>query len=268
MTMAKRRSTAELLDAAHSAGAAIQQQDRVTEALAELHQSRPAFLPLAKISNRTIDTRTLNIEHVNQIAESITTLGLLEPLVVDNRGKLLAGGHRLAAIHLLKEDAFDQYLQHFNNDLIPVRVIDFDSEDNPDLALQIEVTENEKRRDYTSKEVRSLAERLKSAGYIDVKGRPVKGGKALRPALELIVGKSLRTVRRYLNEEIDESRTSVTLSDSEKEMISLRRVRSELIRWQNAYPEPRSENMQLIAKDITRLHKRIETIMKKLEKSV
>jgi hypothetical protein len=29
----------------------------------------------------------------------------------------------------------------------------------------------------------------KSAGYIDVKGRPVKGGKALRPALNLLLAK-------------------------------------------------------------------------------
>jgi ParB family chromosome partitioning protein len=64
----------------------------------------------------------------------------------------------------------------------------FDAEAEPDLALQVEVAENEKRRDYTISEARALAERLRAAGYVDVKGRPAKGEKALRPALEVIMG--------------------------------------------------------------------------------
>jgi len=143
---------------------------------------------------------------------AIAVLGLLEPLVVDRRGKLLAGGHRKAAVFVLKEANPAAYAKHFPNDLVPVRVVDFDAEENPDLALQVEVTENEKRRDYTSGEVRALAERLRDAGYADVKGRPAMGEKALRPALEVIIGKSIRTVRRYLNTTIEESVTDVRLS--------------------------------------------------------
>jgi hypothetical protein len=118
---------------------------------------------------------------VSDLAEPIAVLGLLEPLVVDRRGRLLAGGHRKAAVFVLKEANPAAYAKHFSDDLVPVRVVDFDAEENPDLALQVEVTENEKRRDYTPVEVRALTERLRDAGYAEVKGRPAKGEKALRP---------------------------------------------------------------------------------------
>jgi ParB family chromosome partitioning protein len=269
--MAKRRSTADLLNAAHSAGVAIQAQDREAEARAELKQSLPSTLPLAKILNRTSDTRQLHAEHISDLAESITVLGLLEPLVVDKRGRMLAGGHRKAAILAVKEQNPQAYAQHFPQDLIPVRVLDFDAEENSDLALQIEVTENEKRRDYTPNEVRSLAERLVEAGYVDVKGRPTKGAKALRPALEVIIGKSIRTVRRYLNETISESMTDVRLSEQTDTnataaiVTSLRRLQTELNRWNRAYPDPEAPELQPVSRDVIRLLKRVETAIKKVK---
>uniref|UniRef100_B8HZD4 ParB domain protein nuclease n=1 Tax=Cyanothece sp. (strain PCC 7425 / ATCC 29141) TaxID=395961 RepID=B8HZD4_CYAP4 len=265
--MPKRRTTAELLDAAHLAGAAIQAQDRAAEARNELEQSRSSTLPLAKILNRTQDTRELSDQHVNELAESIIILGLLEPLVVDNRGRLLAGGHRRAAIAAVKEMNPEAYTTHFPNDLIPVRVVDFDAEENPDLALQVEVTENEKRRDYTPNEVKALAERLRNAGFVDLKGRPAKGEKALRPALEVIIGKSIRTVRRYLNESPEESVTDVRLlgeADNDATITSLRRLKTELNRWQRAHPEPDIAELQTINKDIARLLKHVEAALKKV----
>jgi ParB family chromosome partitioning protein len=53
----------------------------------------------------------------------------------------------------------------------------FNADEDPELALQIEVAENEQRRDYTSAEVRAIADRLRESGYVDVKGRPKKGKK-------------------------------------------------------------------------------------------
>ncbi|PSB14733.1 chromosome partitioning protein ParB [Phormidesmis priestleyi ULC007] len=264
--MARRRSAAELLDAADSAGTAIQAKDREAEAKAELEQSRPSVLPLGKILDRTSDTRELSNQHVSDLAESIAVLGLLEPLVVDRRGRLLAGGHRKAAVFVLKEADPTAYAKQFSNDLVPVRVVDFDAEENPDLALQVEVTENEKRRDYTPGEVRALAERLRDSGYADVKGRPAKGEKALRPALEVIIGKSIRTVRRYLNTDIEESVTDVRLSgteDSNTVATSLRRLQTELTRWQKAYAEPGTPELESITKNVTRLLKRVDTALKK-----
>jgi hypothetical protein len=49
------------------------------------------------------DTRPLTARHVVELAESIAVLGLLEPVVLDTAGHLLAGGHRLAALQLLAE---------------------------------------------------------------------------------------------------------------------------------------------------------------------
>lgn len=268
--MAKRRSTAELIEAAHSAGIAIQVQDQAAAERAELERTLPALMPFAKILSRVSDTREVRSDHVDELAESIAVLGLLEPLVVDRRGRLLAGGHRRAAIAQLQTADPDTYARHFPDDMVPVRILNFDAEVDPDLALQVEVSENEKRRDYTVAEVRALAERLQQAGYVEVKGRPARGEKALRPALEVIIGKSLRTVRRYLNQDDLESRTSVTLSqDAEQErgVASLRRLKTELLRWQAQNPQP-MEKLARIDQDVARLLKRVETTLKQVDRRV
>ena len=259
----RRRSTAEMLNSATRAGAAIQKQDRAVEAQEE--QSKPALFPLGKILDRSSNTREIQSEHVQDLMESIAILGLLEPLVTDNRGRLLAGAHRRAAIHLLREHDNKSYCKQFPKDLVPVRIMDFDAEQQPDLALQVEISENEKRKDYTPAEVRSLAEKLKEAGYVDVKGRPPTNKKALRPALEVIIGKSLRTVRRYLNAEIEKSVTDVRLSGRELEVAALKRLRSELVRWQRISLEAESKELSPMDKDVAKLIRRINRQLSALE---
>ena len=125
---------------------------------------------------------------------------------------MLAGGHRLAAIAQLLEEEPATFEKHFPSSAIPVRVMPFVAADEPDKALQVEVAENEYRRDYTPAEVKGIAERLIQAGYKDVKGRPKKGEKVLMPALSTVVGKNRRTIQRYLHGEPKKSRTSVHLS--------------------------------------------------------
>jgi ParB family transcriptional regulator, chromosome partitioning protein len=160
--------------------------------------SKPAdFLALDEIIDRPMDTRSLNAIHVNALADSIAALGLIQPIAVDNNGQLLAGGHRLAAITQLRTTNPAAFAEHFSGG-IPVRRYDFVAIDDPDLALAIEATENEKRRDYTAQEVRSLADRLKAAGYHHTKGRAKTGNKSLIPSLAVIVGKSERQINRYL----------------------------------------------------------------------
>jgi len=61
-----------------------------------------AVMPLEAIKPRDADTRPLNPAHVEALAESIAALGLIDPLAVDKQGRLLAGGHRLAAILQLR----------------------------------------------------------------------------------------------------------------------------------------------------------------------
>ena len=73
-------------------------------------------IPLGQIKVREQDTRPLHESHVTALAESITVLGILEPLVLDLRYRLLAGGHRLAAIQLLKETNIKAYQQHFSKE--------------------------------------------------------------------------------------------------------------------------------------------------------
>ncbi len=159
--------------------------------------SRKSLLPLDSILPRFEDTRAINQAHVEALSESIAAVGLIQPIAVDSNGRLLAGGHRLAAIEHLKINDNNSYIKHFPEG-VPVRRYDFDASIDKTQALAIEATENEKRRDYTPAEVRELADKLEAAGYHRSKGRAKKGQKSVGPTLALIVGKSQRTIERYL----------------------------------------------------------------------
>lgn len=148
-----------------------------------------------------------------------------------------------------------EYAQHFPNELVPVRALEFDAEQNADLALQVEITENEKRRDYTPAEVKVLAEKLKSAGYVDTNGRPALGEKPLRPALKVIIGKSIRTIQRYLNEDREKSTTDVVLFSSTNALKSLK---SHLLNWQKSYGGSDDEIVNSIEQDVVELLKKLE----------
>src|SRR5690606_18963971 len=108
----------------------------------------------------------------------ISALGLIEPLVIDQTDRLLAGGHRIAACRLLAaparerpemlrkvcrdaripESVYDSAAGLEAGELdpmaIPVRVMPFRAEDEPDRALEIEAAENTQRRNYSPEEVR------------------------------------------------------------------------------------------------------------------
>lgn len=221
-------------------------------------------LPLNRIQERETNTRLLRQPHVTALAESIAVLGLLEPVVVDQSGKLLAGRHRLAAIRWLKESNLTAYSQHFPNDQVPVRTMGFDAQVETERALAIEIAENEQRRDYTPAEVRVLASRLREAGYADLKGRPANGQKALRPALGVIVGKNLSTIRRYLNQDEDEKRRSAerlsdTCSDTYKD---LRKAKNLLTRWANqTASELQTTAHSQLAQELPRLLDLIEGVI-------
>ena len=161
------------------------------------------------------DTRSLNEDHVKELAESIGAVGLIQPLAVDSEGHLLAGGHRRAALLLLRQERSQRFEELFPTG-VPVRVFDFSAEAEADQAIAIEAAENEKRLDYTPAEVRDLADRLIEAGYREIEGRPKKGQKALTPALMTIVGKSRRTVQRYLKSDTEKTAPSDAVSPKQK----------------------------------------------------
>jgi len=202
-------------------------------------KAQDSSLPLGQIQPRQEDTRPLNSAHVEALMESIAVLGLIEPLVIDKKGRLLAGGHRLAAINLLKESQSDKYQTQFPDDRVPVRTLAFSAEEEPELALQIEIAENEQRRDYTPVEVKAIAERLRTAGYVEVKGRPKKGQKALMPALAVVVGKHLRTVQRYLSDEDEQP----GLGKSTTRVVLLKQALSKLNQWQQVQPQSATEKV-------------------------
>jgi len=171
-----------------------------------------AIMPLDDVLGRVdgVDTRQPSPESLEALEQSIDALGLLEPLVVDKVGRLLAGKTRLMALRRLKAKTPERWQR------VPVRRMDFDAEESPAQALAVEVAENEQRRDYTTKEIKDLAGRLRAAGFRATPGRPRKGQKALLPALGAVVGKSKRSLLYTLGGNKPKSKTvqSCTFSDA------------------------------------------------------
>jgi ParB family transcriptional regulator, chromosome partitioning protein len=213
-------------------------------------------IPLSSIEERLKgDTRPINQKHVEALAENIGAIGLIEPLVIDTQNRLLAGGHRLAALQLLHQNNQFAFNHQFPNGNIPVRILPFDSAEDSDRALQIEIAENEQRRDYTPTEVRVVADKLKEAGYRSTAGRPRKGEKALAPALSLIFGKSLRTVERYLG-----TNEKIPTGDGISSKAHLKKALSSLQQWQKT--EPKSSSEKALAEKLSDVVKLIEQVMK------
>lgn len=208
---------------------------------------------------RDADTRPLNARHVVELAESIAILGLLEPVVVDTAGHLLAGGHRLAALQFIAEpmplvrrrlflarcgwkpadddDAPNRELAALADRLamlgdsplpkakIAVQVVDVTGRDGSDRALAVEAAENNVRRQYTNDEIAALADRFKAAGYKADSGRPKKGEKTMLGALEAAVGRSKRQIQRVLDGD-----TSSGKSEWDKAVAALRRAAARVVK--------------------------------------
>jgi ParB family transcriptional regulator, chromosome partitioning protein len=114
---------------AQHARTSIQEQDRLSEVRSQ--DLKVSFLPLPKILDRVTDTRELKLQHVEVLMMSMAVLGLVEPLVVDICGRLLAGGHRKAAIYLLKSGCPQNMPRGSLNEF---RSLPFDADLEPDLA--------------------------------------------------------------------------------------------------------------------------------------
>jgi ParB family transcriptional regulator, chromosome partitioning protein len=225
----KRSNSETIYTQATSTAEAIHQQDLVVEERAERDRAQRLNLALSRIQPRSEDTRPLRDLHVADLVESIGALGLIEPLVVDLKGVLLAGGHRLAAIQVLKENNPDLYYQTFPDDLVPVRVMPFDAETEPERALQVELAENEKRVNYSRDQIERLAVRLRSLNYRETRGRPKEGEKALGPALAVAIGVSTRYVRKVLSGQDRENRNSVPIFSKVKTLRKVEAALEELI---------------------------------------
>jgi ParB family transcriptional regulator, chromosome partitioning protein len=201
-------------------------------------------LSLDQITDRSTDTRQLNPSHVEALAESIAAVGLIQPIAVDSQGRLLAGGHRRAAIVQIQIANPTAYAQWFGAG-VPVHRFEFDASQDEGRALAIEASENEKRRDYKPDEVRALADRLVAAGYRNIKGKPKTGQKAVAPTLAMIVGKSQRTIERYLSQPDKDKPTDDGLS---RDMTATAKALSKLIARDDCPDDLRSDAQKLLKK--------------------
>lgn len=199
-------------------------------------------LQLDAIIDRDEDLRPLNEQHVRGLAGSIALVGLISPPAVDLNGQLIAGGHRRAALKLLRDVSGNLGLaqETWSKELlgkgkgglmklepediqtiietwkregfdrgIPVRKLNFVVKDDADRALAAEIIENTQREAYTRDEVLGAYEKLKKAGYKTGAGRPKKGEKALMPALGLLFGRHVRTLRHVINDGTPEEKATV-----------------------------------------------------------
>jgi ParB-like chromosome segregation protein Spo0J len=180
---------------------ARRRDERASEIRAEYAEvaGHRARLPLAQIGERVHgDTRALDPRHVQELSESVEVLGLITPLTVDSEGALLAGGHRRAALALLRERAPERFEELFSEG-VPVHRLALNSVEQPVEALQLEVEENTQRLNYTAEEIREAARRLEEAGYERLKGRPREGQRSLKRALQQVFRLSDRRIQQLLN---------------------------------------------------------------------
>ena len=250
--MARRSKKVDFLEDLSAVTEQMQGKDQEATLRRERERGELSTLPIERIKDRESNTRALNKQHIQSLKESISTLGLIEPLAVDQEKVLLAGGHRLAAIVLLRETEPAIFEEHFPGSAVPVRVMPFVAASEPSKALQVEVAENEYRRDYTPAEVRGIAERLIEAGYKDVKGRPKKGDKVLMPALSTVVGKNRRTIQRYLHGSSEKSRTDVHLL--------LKKAQKSLESWQKQ-PDQNTSASQKLSKQLPEILSLIDAVI-------
>jgi ParB-like chromosome segregation protein Spo0J len=131
--------------------------------------------------------------------ESIQVLGLITPLTVDRHYRLLAGGHRKAALEKLAKEQPERFKELFGEG-VPVNIMDIDGEKESVRALQIEVEENTQRKNYTRSEIKEAARKLEKAGYEKLKGRPAEGQKSINRELSSVFGLSRRQITRIMNE--------------------------------------------------------------------
>lgn len=221
--------------------------------------SNPDTIRLKDIQPRAEDTRAINEDHARALMESIRVLGLIEPIVTDANGVLLAGGHRHWALNKLIVEHLEDFEKHFPGAEIPVRRMNFNVADDEARALAIEVGENEHRRNYSADEIRTVAERLEKAGYKRIKGRQGKDDKPLMPVLSAAVGLSKRRINEILKADKDtktRSERDRPLSESDKH---LQKAIALLEEWKSTRGKTRRENA---------LSKEIQAIIERLKEGL
>ncbi|MGF1601489.1 MAG: ParB/RepB/Spo0J family partition protein [Thermosynechococcaceae cyanobacterium] len=201
------------------------------------------------------DTRPLKLEHISELVESISVIGLITPLTVDRKYQLLAGAHRRAALQRLSEEHSDRFQELFPNG-IPIRIMDIVADIDTIDALQIEVEENTQRRNYTAAEIKEAARKLEDAGYEKLRGRPSPGQKSLNRELMSVFRLSRRRITDILSEEGKRSEHPCSL---------LNDLRSYLRKSEQIY---NGMDHETSSKELQRVRRDIEKIIVSLRKAI
>lgn len=153
------------------------------------------------IDDRRANTRTVDsaakVAKVVDLAATIAEVGLLQPPLVDREHRLICGLHRREALRLLALPSLDERVAHLAKlqgsapaaavrervatlplagpqgasfAEVDVLVYDMSALDDPELALAIELTENEVRTNYTRAEIRHTIELLLGLGFSLARG--------------------------------------------------------------------------------------------------
>lgn len=289
MAKSKKLNLVDISNKIAATSEGLSSQDASKEAEVLRQRAQVSARALDRIYDRVgQDTRKLNPERVVELAESIQALGLIVPISVDSRGHLLAGGHRLAACRLIAgrpdDDHANAVLRRvpaiqrdrlsarirslcelgygaFDPNAVPVRTFDFQAKHDAQKAMLIEISENTQRHDYTSAEVRELYHRLIDAGYVDVKGRPNAGQRPVKPALAIILGKNLRTVRRILRDQELQKEIRENSPFLQREHNALTRLRKAAKSITKTSFKTENDELEAILKDAARLEKRLAALL-------
>jgi ParB-like chromosome segregation protein Spo0J len=225
-------------------------------------QMKEGLVPLNKIGDRIGgDTRTIKPKHVEGLMESIAILGLIAPLTVDRHYRLLAGGHRKAALEKLAKEDPKRFKELFSEG-VPVNIMDIDGETDTVRALQIEVEENTQRKNYTPNEIREAARKLEEAGYEQLKGRPAQGQKSINRELSSVFGLSRRYITTIMNEPKQGKKSAHDFSLFSK--ISRYRQKTEAFRCLLAQNQDKSEITTKFKKEVQELRKALKEVYKLL----
>jgi hypothetical protein len=170
------------------------------------------------------DLRRVNLEHMIAIAKSVLQFGSLSPINVDTNHHLITGRHNLFACRLLalppeerkpwvnnRIDAGDiigKLTPNKEDELLSLDrrppeieacINEFDSAKYSEYARQLEVIENEKRKNLEKEEVINRYKELAAMGYRSAVGKPKIGEITITSIIEREFGINAKTIWRYMN---------------------------------------------------------------------
>jgi ParB family chromosome partitioning protein len=242
------------------------------------NDSPTAVRALSSLFAHPSPSRTLDPKHLLSLAHSIAALGLIQPVAVDIENTIIAGSHRFAALTLLATppaqrletlttlcgaehtasikkltqsiDELPVNPEPVDFDRIPVRILPLQHGENPDDVWLAEFAENEHRRDYTSAEVRVLAERLRALGFKFGKGRPSKGERPALPILSMAIGKSERQIQRLLAEPLPTDPPEPPRSDEKTTDVAFSRATRLLLKSLSRYQDQYAQHLSQDDKEL------------------